>query len=362
MIFRLMYNKGVVVIIICVILLPLYGKKKAQKRTKKNQKIVRTAPNEEKLVNRHVLVLDFVNEKKAKKADYLSVSIPEAFLTPLEESGSFEVIPREEGTKVIQKNKIPRNQLSRIQVAQKIGNLVKADVVVMGSYIAIQSKIRILAKAIDVRTGRVKVTRQVQGKIDSSIFDKINELANKMVEKMKKELPPLPPREIIRKQEIIKEKVIIKNKNKGFIITANGVYLLPVPSVGNLQQAFGARINVEFPAIFHYLYFYGTSAAVFFRRSSGSSVFMYYGQAGLYYPLWEKKQFKFLPYMGGGLHGGSVPEGSTFLFPSMEAGLTFHYFFYGLFGVNFNIGGSYLFDPGGGLFTPETSLGFSFRW
>jgi hypothetical protein len=45
-------------------------------------------------IPRKVLVLDFVNQAKDTKSDYLSVSVAEALLDPLKKTGKFYLLPR----------------------------------------------------------------------------------------------------------------------------------------------------------------------------------------------------------------------------------------------------------------------------
>ena len=45
-------------------------------------------------IPRKVLVLDFVNQAKDAKSDYLSVSVAEALLDPLKKTGKFYLLPR----------------------------------------------------------------------------------------------------------------------------------------------------------------------------------------------------------------------------------------------------------------------------
>ena len=57
--------------------------------------------NDEKLVNRRVLILDFTNAQNNKNFSYLEVSIPDAFLDPLDKTKSFELLKRNVWQKMI---------------------------------------------------------------------------------------------------------------------------------------------------------------------------------------------------------------------------------------------------------------------
>ncbi|MDH5720241.1 MAG: CsgG/HfaB family protein [Spirochaetia bacterium] len=153
---------------------------------------------DEKLVNRNVLILSFVNLKKNENFDYLRESIGEALIGPLKETGSFELIGFDEGKSAAKKLKISQNNLHSETNAAKIGETAQADVVVCGSFIVIGDAMQITAKAIETKSGRVSVSKSVQGKTDSSMFSSIDELGQSMSAAMEKELPPIPQKFIIR--------------------------------------------------------------------------------------------------------------------------------------------------------------------
>ena len=55
----------------------------------------------DRLINRRVLILDFANQQKNDKYEYLEISIPEAYIEPLEKTGSFEIMNRNVWKKLI---------------------------------------------------------------------------------------------------------------------------------------------------------------------------------------------------------------------------------------------------------------------
>ncbi|MDH5718814.1 MAG: hypothetical protein OEZ22_14400 [Spirochaetia bacterium] len=154
--------------------------------------------NDEKLINRRVLILDFVNTQGDKNYEYLESSIPDAFLAPLDKTKSFELLKRNIWQKMIDEGiyvkKDAHKEEKAIEAAKKGG----ADVVVIGSFIAIGSEMLMISKAIEISSERVMVVRQKKTGIDSSMFDAILQLANEMSKEMKNKLPPLPQRVIFQ--------------------------------------------------------------------------------------------------------------------------------------------------------------------
>lgn len=148
------------------------------------------------LINRRVLILDFVNQKKSKNTDYLSASIAEGFIPPLQQTKSFEILGRDQGKEATRQENISADDLYSEANAVKLGKRCGAEVVLMGTFLDLGSSVRIQASAIEVHSGRSRVNRIVTAKLDGSLFGNIDRLAKDMSEEMKRELPPLPLREI----------------------------------------------------------------------------------------------------------------------------------------------------------------------
>lgn len=151
----------------------------------------------EKMVNRKVLILDFVNQQSVKKGDYLAITIPEAYIDPLKKTGSFEVMSRHIGQREAGMLGYDKSQLYNENTAVAIGKKADAEVVVIGNYVIVAGSIQIQAKAVDVLSERIKVSKSKVGKLDASIFATIKSLAEEMSAEMKQELPPIPQREIM---------------------------------------------------------------------------------------------------------------------------------------------------------------------
>ncbi|GAB4427015.1 MAG: hypothetical protein OHK0011_08770 [Turneriella sp.] len=191
-------------------------------------------------IPRKVLVLDFVNQAKDAKSDYLSVSVAEALLDPLKKTGKFYLLPRTgetpspsghsplaggekksseanateqsfsppeqggvavttggDGRDGLESSSPTFDEATAIARAKAAG----ADVVVIGNFVSIENKVQIQTKAIDVHTGQIAVAKTTSGQLDATVFDLIQKLADDMSAAMAQALPPIP------KQVVVTERV-----------------------------------------------------------------------------------------------------------------------------------------------------------
>jgi len=128
--------------------------------------------------NRRVLILNFVNPQKDANTNYLSVTIAEALIDPLKQTGKFEILPRSDA--------------ATFDEAAAIANgvEVQADVVVIGNFVAIQNIVQIQAKVIDIGEKRLALSKARTTRLNATIFDNINALAADMTKEMAAKLPP----------------------------------------------------------------------------------------------------------------------------------------------------------------------------
>lgn len=142
---------------------------------------------------RRVLIMDFHGSQTKQELGYLQVSIPEAFIGPLQKTNSFELQSRDLATQFSLQR---QNKVEPITDAEAIalGKSTQSEVVVFGSYLMLGDNLIIQAKAIDVMSGRVSVSDSVQTPVNAKLFDNINTLATKMSEAMANALPPLAER------------------------------------------------------------------------------------------------------------------------------------------------------------------------
>lgn len=150
------------------------------------------------LIKRKVLVLDFVNKNKADKNNgYLVETIPDALMDPLKDTNSFELLPRDKSREVMKTAGFKTDDLANESVALEIAKKSGAHVVVMGSFVVSKREMVFQARALEVHSSRLAVSKSKRGRITANMFDLINALAKEMAQGMKEELPPLPQERIV---------------------------------------------------------------------------------------------------------------------------------------------------------------------
>jgi TolB-like protein len=158
------------------------------------------AAKEEPLVNRRVLVLDFINVTNSADYSYLEGSIPESLLDPLSKTKSFEILLRTTWAKYVTEQKFNKEDAYKEEIAIEAGKLAGADVVVIGQFIAQTDHIQIQAKAIEMSSGRIMVSQSTAAPLDNDMFNAIDNMTKQMANEMKNKLPPLAQKIIIEQR------------------------------------------------------------------------------------------------------------------------------------------------------------------
>ncbi len=217
-------------------------------------------------IKRRVLILDFVNQQNNPTYSYLSNTVAEGMVGPLEKTNSFHILSRDLAERVIREKKAARKDLYRDSVAVELGKQAEADVVVIGNYVTIKNTMLIQAKAVDVHAGRVKVSRQVKSTIGTKLFNAIEKLAKQMAREMKKKLPPM-------KQRIVYQKA--KRQGIQFQLTAIGHASMPIGTLDEaLDLSAGGHLSFEM-RFYGFRYGYLSAAAssgYYFHNTSDSNV------------------------------------------------------------------------------------------
>lgn len=161
------------------------------------------APAVGPMVKRKVLILDFVNKNKDDQINgYLVETIPDAIIDPLNATKSFELLPRDKSREIMNIAGLATDDLANETVAIDIAKKAGAQVVVLGNFLVSKSEMIFQARAIEVASGRLAVSKSQRGRISGNMFDLISKLAKELAKDMKNELPPIP-------QERIVEQVIV---------------------------------------------------------------------------------------------------------------------------------------------------------
>jgi len=165
----------------------------------------------ETLVNRRVIILEFVNAKNSADYKYLEESIPDSFADPLSRTKSFELLDGSFWRKLLDAKIYSKEDAWRETSAIEAGKLAGADVVIIGKFVAFVDHMEIFCKAIELSSSRVMVSRNKSAPLDNNMFDAVKKLTEEISIEMKEKLPPLPQRIIT--QERIKYVTIEKKES-----------------------------------------------------------------------------------------------------------------------------------------------------
>lgn len=128
---------------------------------------------------RTLSVLYFANTTNNPDAAWLSKGLADMLVSDLAASGAFSIVEREELQKVLQEQELALSGLVDEQSAPRIGKLLGANLLVVGSYIYKGTDLRFDAKAVEVESGTVVCTASVQGAADQALQME-RDLANRL--------------------------------------------------------------------------------------------------------------------------------------------------------------------------------------
>jgi TolB-like protein len=159
------------------------------------------------LIKRKVLILDFVNKNKEDHVNgYLVETIPDAIIDPLNDTKTFELMPRDKSREIMKISGLTTDDLANETTALDIARKSGAQVVVLGSFLVSKNEMVFQARALEVASGRLAVSKSQRGKISGNMFDLIGQLAKDLAKDMKNELPPVPQERIV--EQIVVGKTI----------------------------------------------------------------------------------------------------------------------------------------------------------
>ncbi len=136
-----------------------------------------------------VAVFYFKINANITEFDYLSEAICEMFITDLSQSEEITVVEREKLEKILKEQKLSISDFTDETNAIKVGRLINADRIVIGSLTVIETKFRLDARLLDVETGKVIAAEKSQCSSKHYIFDMVDETALRIIRKVSGELP-----------------------------------------------------------------------------------------------------------------------------------------------------------------------------
>lgn len=320
---------------------------------------------EDKTIPRRVLILDFVNQQKNSNADYLSLSIAEALIDPLNRTGKFEILPRTLAQKILRERNMTLAETFNEDSALEIGIAADADVVVIGNFIAIEPVVQISAKAVDVGEKRLAVSKSRTAKLDSTIFDSINIVAADMTQEMSEKLPPLAQRVIVK--EVGAREFFVHAP------LAHAFFLSPIvwgAEKKYISSGYGAGADISFQLLHRYVQpYFSTNFLIAngVERLSSMSFFGFDGGLSFNFAFGTNlitylKAIEIRPILGSGFQTGTIRAAYhiNFLVTTFFGGIIGDFYVHEQFSVAVAIKQHILFESETSLkvFTMQVGMGY----
>lgn len=129
-----------------------------------------------------VVVFPFKNITEKPEDNWLSNSFPETLTIGLSQVKDIILIEKNQINNILKTQTFSQSVLTDEKTAIKLGKILNANIVVVGSYQKLGDQIRIIARFVDVITGEVKKDHiaDVTGKFEK-LFDLQNQLSEKLI-------------------------------------------------------------------------------------------------------------------------------------------------------------------------------------
>jgi len=314
-------------------------------------------------IRRRVLILDFVNQQKSDRVDYLSASIADAYLEPLGKTKKFELLSRSESSRYLAQLNLKAGDTFNEDIAVRLGEAAHADVVVIGNFVAIEPNINIQARAIDIAEKRVAVSRTKVAKLDATIFDTINAIATDMSSEMAAKLPPLAQRVVYQDAGFFTARDFIFHGvlNSGLTWGFENKFLGP---------GFGLSADTSFKFFHRFVQPYFSGTAIFTGGKTRVEQMSTYNFAGgLTYALmftkkwWMIQETHLRPIFTGGLAIGTIQARGNinYLVPSLTVGAVADFFVHRRWSITVLVQQQFLFDADTTLKLISIGLGAGYK-
>ena len=142
-------------------------------------------------IKRKVLIIDFTNINNSTNYQYLETSIPESFSNSLEKTKNFHILNRNTWKNEVADGKYSKKDSFNQKVALQLARQSNADVVIIGSFVAMDDQMQVFAKAIEVSSERPIIASTTLAPLDGNMFSAISKLTDEMSVEMNHKLPPI---------------------------------------------------------------------------------------------------------------------------------------------------------------------------
>ena len=137
---------------------------------------------------RRVAILEFQNISKDKEFSWLGLAVPETLTTKLNAVRSISLIERSQINKILKEQEFAVSDLADPKKVVKLGRLLGAQVIVIGSFSRFRNRILFNLRFVDVETSAILHTAQARGATGDAdkLFDSLNSLADAAIEALNK--------------------------------------------------------------------------------------------------------------------------------------------------------------------------------
>lgn len=178
-----------------------------------------------------VVILPFENLSQNPADDWLSQSFAESLTMGLLPVHALQVIERNQIKEVLREQHFGQNERVDAESAPKLGKLLGAKVVIIGSYQKVGDQLQANVRFVDAETGRIDTERyaRIQGSFDQ-IFDLQDELAHKLIQNLNVQAQP---------QELQKMQTVLKatHSPEAYRFYQQGVQLLRDGGYAQMDEA-----------------------------------------------------------------------------------------------------------------------------
>ncbi len=117
-----------------------------------------------------IAVLEFENTSNSKDLAYLKKTIPESIAAFLGKQNELQVLDSNRVNLKLKKLSVNLNDFNTVESEILLGKILGVDSLIRGNFVEIDNKIQINTKLIDIKTGSIITSDQIQGEVDKDIF------------------------------------------------------------------------------------------------------------------------------------------------------------------------------------------------
>lgn len=134
---------------------------------------------------RKIAVINFENTSDSEDLKYLSRTIPETVESFLSECPGVNIVNRKTIENRLKTLAVNSSDFKTENEMKLLGKLLNVDTLITGSYVSINERIRIHTRLVDITSGTIITSDQIQGDMDKDIFLLIDKTAANIRDKMK---------------------------------------------------------------------------------------------------------------------------------------------------------------------------------